>query len=123
VEIAPEDPNNHYKLGLIYDFNKDYENAIASYQKAVELNPGHARALNALGRAYMKTGRLSEAREALEAAKKADPNLVEASILLNNMQDDFRPEPRKQSSRKKVSAKEKKYCRQNRQNRQNKKNN
>ena len=107
VEIAPDDPNNHYKLGLIYDFNKDYENAIASYQKAVELNPGHARALNALGRAYMKTGRLSEAREALEAAKKADPNLVEASILLNNMQDDFRPEPRKQSSRKKASAKKK----------------
>ncbi len=107
VEIAPDDPNNHYKLGLIYDFNKDHENAIASYQKAAELNPGHARALNALGRAYMKTGRLSEAREALEAAKKADPNLVEASILLNNMQDDFRPEPRKQSSRKKATAKKK----------------
>lgn len=108
VEIAPDDPNNHYKLGLIYDFNKDYENAIASYQKATALNPDHARALNALGRAYLKTGRLSEAREALEAAKKADPNLVEASILLNNMQDDFRPEPRKQVSKKKKAVAKKK---------------
>lgn len=105
VEIAPDDPNNHYKLGLIYDFNKDYENAIASYKSAIDLKADHARALNALGRVYMKSGRLSEAREALEAAKNADPNLVEASVLLNNIQDDFNPEPRKLTKKKGKSSK------------------
>lgn len=70
VELSPDDPVNHYKLGLIYDFKKEYDNAIATYKKAIELKPDNARALNALGRLYMKTGRLSEAKEALEAAKK-----------------------------------------------------
>ena len=101
VEVAPDDANNHYKLGLIYDFKKEYDNAIASYKKAVELKPDHARALNALGRIYMKTGRLSEAREALEAAKKADPTMEETAILLNNIRDEFNPVPRKVSKFKK----------------------
>ncbi len=101
VELAPDDPNNHYKLGLIYDFKKEYDNAIASYKKAAELKPDHARALHALGRVYMKTGRLSEAREALEAAKKADPNMEETSVLLNNIRDEFNPAPRKAGKSKK----------------------
>jgi len=95
AELFPEDPNNHYKLGLIYEFRKDYENAIACYKKAIELKPDHARSLNALGRLYMKTGRISEAKEALEAAKKADPTLEEAAVLLSNIRDEFSPEPHK----------------------------
>ena len=105
VELFPDDPNNHYKLGLIYDFNKDYENAIASYKKAVELKPDHTRSLNALGRLYMKTGRLSEAKEVLETAKKSDPNQEESSVLLNNIRDEFNPEPRKIIKRKKSKSK------------------
>lgn len=101
AELTPDDPNNHYKLGLIYDFKKDYENAVANYKKAIEIKGDHARSLNALGRLYMKTGRLSEAREALEAAKKADPAMEETSILLNNIRDEFNPEPRKISKSKK----------------------
>jgi hypothetical protein len=56
---------------------------------------------------YMKTGRLAEAREALEAAKQADPNLVETSILLNNIRDDFNPTPRKSIKSKKSKSKKK----------------
>lgn len=101
VELFPEDVNNHYKLGLIYDFRKEYDNAVGSYKKAIELKPDHARSLNALGRLYMKTGRLPEAREALEAAKKADPNLEETTVLLNNIRDDFDPVPHKIVKKKK----------------------
>lgn len=113
VELFPDDPNNHYKLGLIHEFRKDFESAIASYKKAAELKPDHARSLNALGRLYMKTGRISEAKEILEAAKKADPNLEETTVLLNNIRDEFNPEPRKinknlKSSRSKKSKKGKK---------------
>jgi len=113
VELFPDDPNNHYKLGLIHEFRKDYENAIASYKKAAELKPDHARSLNALGRLYMKTGRISEAKEILEAAKKADPTLEETTVLLNNIRDEFNPEPRKinknlKSSRSKKGKKGKK---------------
>jgi len=105
AELNPDDPNNHYKLGLIYDFRKDYDNAVANYKKAIEIKADHARSLNALGRLYMKTGRLSEARDTLEAAKKADPAMEETSILLNNIRDEFNPEPRKISKVKKNKAK------------------
>lgn len=107
AELFPDDPNNHYKLGLIYDFKKEYENAIASYKKALELKPDHVRSLNALGRLYMKTGRLSEAKEVLEAAKKADPSMEETAVLLNNIRDDFSPEPRKISKSKKIKKNKK----------------
>lgn len=105
VEINPEDPNNHYKLGLIHDFKKDYESAEASYKKSIELKPDHARSLNALGRLYMKAGKLNEAKETLEAAKKADPSMEETSILLSNIRDEFNPEPRKITKGKKSKLK------------------
>jgi hypothetical protein len=37
----------------------------------------------------------------LEAAKKADPTLEETTVLLNNIRDEFNPEPRKISRNKK----------------------
>jgi hypothetical protein len=49
----------------------------------------------------MKTGRLSESREALEAARKADPNMEETAVLLNNIRDEFNPVPRKSFKSKK----------------------
>ena len=52
----------------------------------------------------MKTGRLSEAKETLEAAKKADPTMEETSVLLNNIRDEFNPEPRKITKGKKGTA-------------------
>jgi len=95
AEMYPDDPTNHYKLGLIYEFRKDYESAIASYKKATALKADHARSLTSLGRIYMKTGRIAEAKEALEASRKADPTLEETSILLHNIRDSFDPAPRK----------------------------
>ena len=56
----------------------------------------------------MKTGRLSEAKETLEAAKKADPAMEETSVLLNNIRDEFNPEPRKITKSKKGKSKKSK---------------
>jgi hypothetical protein len=41
----------------------------------------------------------------LEAAKKADPTLEETAVLLNNIRDEFNPEPRKISKAKKGKSK------------------
>jgi tetratricopeptide (TPR) repeat protein len=108
VELNPDDPINHYKLGLIYDFKKEYESAESAYKKSIELKSDNARALNALGRLYMKTGRLAEAKETLEAAKKVDPTIEETTVLLNNIRDEFNPEPQKITKGKKGKAKKSK---------------
>jgi tetratricopeptide (TPR) repeat protein len=88
VDLFPKDPTSHYKLGIMYDFRKDFDSAIAEYLAAIALKGDYAKALNALGKTYFKTGRLDKAREALEAAKKADPNFSEPRELLTSINDD-----------------------------------
>lgn len=85
VELSPGDPNSHFKLGLMYDFRKDYDASIDEYQKALALNGNHAKALNGMGRVYLETGKLEKARIYLEAAKKADPKQLVTHKLLDNL--------------------------------------
>jgi len=95
VEMAPQDANHHYRLGLVYEFQKDYENAAVSYAEAIKNSENNAKALNAMGRIKMKTGHIQEAKEYLEKAKAADPNMEEAALLLNNIRDELAPNPLK----------------------------
>ena len=85
LDKAPDDPQRHYRLGIVYEFRKDYNLAVTEYKKSLELQPDNARMLLALGRTYMKSGRLSESRELLTAAKKADPTLAEPQLLLSSI--------------------------------------
>jgi len=108
VALAPNNPENHYKLGLIQEFNKDYDSAAASYKKALELKPDHAKALNASGRVLMKTGRFNEAKEMMETARKSSPDLEEPAAQLGNIPEEISPEPRVYRSRaSKAHAKKK----------------
>jgi len=101
LELAPEDTNHHYRLGLVYEFQKDYDNASASYAEAIKYKENNAKALNALGRVKMKTGNIQEAKEYLERAKAADPNMEEAALLLSNIRDELTPVTSKYSKSKK----------------------
>lgn len=85
VNLYPDDPDSHFRLGLMYDFRKDYEASVAEYRKALAMKSDHAKALKGIGKVYFKTGKFKEAKEYLVAAKKADPTLVGASELLNNV--------------------------------------
>lgn len=91
LDKAPDDPQRHYRLGIVYEFKKEYDLAITEYKKSIELQPNNARMLLALGRTYMKTGRLSESREMLEASKKADPSLSEPQLLLSSVNSNSQP--------------------------------
>ena len=56
----------------------------------------------------MKSGRIAEAREALETAKKIDPNLEETKVLLGNLHDELTFEPKKGTRKRGRSAKREK---------------
>lgn len=85
VELFPGDPNSHFKLGLMYNFRKNYDASIDQYQKALALKGDHAKALNGMGRVYLETGKFKKARVYLEAAKKADPKQLVTHELLDNL--------------------------------------
>lgn len=115
LDKAPDDPQRHYRLGIVYEFKKEYNLAVSEYKKAIELQPDNARMLFALGRTYMKTGLLSESREMLTAAKKADPTLAGPQLLLSSL--DNSSQPRKKQLRKSVQKTTKKQIVRNKKNR------
>jgi len=85
LEKSPDDPQRHYRLGIVYEIKKEYDPAVTEYLKAIELQPDNAKMQFALGRTYMKTGRLSESREMLEASIKTDPTFAEPQLLLSSI--------------------------------------
>ncbi len=104
LDKAPDDPQRHYRLGIVYEFKKEYNLAVSEYKKAIELQPDNARMLFALGRTYMKTGLLSESREMLAAAKKADPTLAGPQLLLSSLDNSSQPSKKQLRNSGKTSS-------------------
>ncbi len=76
----------YFNLGVEYDKQNRYEEAIEAYKKAIGLNPRYPRAYGALGALWLirKDGRKNEeqAIKYLEKAVQLDPNYVRARYLL-----------------------------------------
>jgi Flp pilus assembly protein TadD len=67
------DPANEYRwfcLGGSYWAAGRVDDAIAAFEKAVKLTPGHAEAWQSLGSCYEKAGRTDDAAAAFEKARK-----------------------------------------------------
>jgi hypothetical protein len=56
----------------------------------------------------MKTGNITEAKQALESANKADPSQEETTVLLSSVKDEFSPEPKKYTKKGKKGKPSKK---------------
>ena len=67
--------NNH---GLAYQEEGDYDRAIESFTKAIELNPNYAEAYNNRGNAYRDDGNFDRAIADYTKAIELKPNFVEA---------------------------------------------
>lgn len=67
-----KDAFNTIELGLVYEFGKDYEQALHYYKKAAELEPDNVYAHNNAGNIYLKTGRLDEAEKELKISEKVE---------------------------------------------------
>lgn len=86
VKSAPEkDPNVHivyYNLASVYDSVGKNDEAIAAYQKAIELRPTEAGYYNNLGNVLARAGKIPEAGQAYEKSATLDP-VNAASAWLN----------------------------------------
>lgn len=73
---TPDDPaREHFEKGVRLSLQKDYEAAIAEYEKSLEYNPQSAPAYNNLGFAYYDKGDIDKAIEAQKKALDIDPQL------------------------------------------------
>jgi TolB-like protein len=82
--------NNYFWRG--YE-KQDFEIAIKMYEKAIELDPGFAKAYLRLSNCYLQLNwfyndknidRLTKSKEAIDAAYKIDPELPDAYLALGN---------------------------------------
>ena len=74
VESQPDWPLGHYLLGLFYLDQEAHEFAVEEFQATLRLDPGNARALADLARAYVGLGQYLEAEEALTRAAESAPD-------------------------------------------------
>ncbi len=74
VRTQPTDALAHYNLGVaLVDEGGPPAAAMARFEEALRLDPGHARALDNLGMVLFRLGRTAEARQRLERALAVDP--------------------------------------------------
>lgn len=74
VELAPLEPDTHCTVGHLMLRRGQPDRAEAAFREALRLEPGNARALNALGLTNMRRGRLVTAAADFGAAVAADPH-------------------------------------------------
>ena len=70
------------ELGNIANKDEKYPEALAHYEAAAQLKPGHAGVQAGCGRVLVKLGRKDEARARFEAALKINPDLESAKKAL-----------------------------------------
>ncbi len=83
MEIAttnPRDADAHYQLGLIYQQRRQYTEAIARFQKAIEIDPSEPDAQFQLGRIAREQGRFEDAIRFLQAAAKLNDKLASSEV-------------------------------------------
>jgi tetratricopeptide (TPR) repeat protein len=78
TELAPNDLEAHYNLGLALTDKGEWDAAIRAYRRALELNPDHGLSWNNLGAALEKQGDMAGAEAAYARAVALNPAHHEA---------------------------------------------
>jgi len=76
IEIDGKLPKPYFQLGIIYNAQKRYGEAIEAYRKALELKPDYAVAWSNMGNIYYFKNDLINAEKFWKESLKYNPNLV-----------------------------------------------
>lgn len=77
LQVAPEDPRVHAKLGFLFFSMSSYDNAIRSFQESVNFDPSVACVFAGMGRAYEAKGDYVQAVSAYKKALDLQPDTEE----------------------------------------------
>lgn len=85
VELAPDNPSLHHKLGTALSLLSDTTGAFAQFEEAVRLSPGFSQAHYSLGVLLATGGKYQEAADRFSTAIRYEPNYVDARLRLGEM--------------------------------------
>ena len=106
VELAPQDPETRYNLGIMLQKLGRLAEAEASYRQAIVLKSDYARAHNNLGITLQELGRLAEAEASYRQAIALKPDFAEPHYNLGiTLQELGRLDEAEASSRQAIALK------------------
>ena len=73
VTLGPTDYDNHWSLGGAYLYNREFDKAVGSYERALHINPGSPGLLADWAEALLLLGRVDEAVDLAERAISRNP--------------------------------------------------
>ena len=82
IDVKPKQ-ETHYELGIAYKDSKMYTEALAEFQKAIDLDPNFIAAHTGLGEVYLEMGQLDDAENAANTALRIDANFQPVRQLLD----------------------------------------
>ena len=82
LEVAPQDPEANYSLGMVFAQTDDTTKAYEYLQRALKARPAYPEALNNLGVLYLVTRRRVEAVESFEQCIRVAPGFDQAYLNL-----------------------------------------
>ena len=77
--LDPQNPFSHAMLGAIHQMQKQFEPAVQSYSRAIELYPNEVNTLTNRGECHLSLGHLEEAASDFRAAISLDPDAKNVS--------------------------------------------
>jgi tetratricopeptide (TPR) repeat protein len=80
--LEPHSERSHLLLGDIYVQRERYDDALAEYQKALDISPNDPAALLGLASAYFRNGNVSETVETAQLALNQLPDDPEVNLLM-----------------------------------------
>jgi tetratricopeptide (TPR) repeat protein len=86
VPVADRSPRMEFTLGAAYDQLKQPKDAIAAYQRAVDLDSSDLRTLEALAQALLNNDQYDEALKQYRQLAEADPGNAEAFVHIAEIQ-------------------------------------
>ncbi len=91
-------PQTHCELGIVYRNAKMHKEAVAEFQKAIDLDPNFVAAHTNLGGIYLEMERLDDAEQAAKAALRIDALSHPARQLLDAIKEARPPAPERTES-------------------------
>ena len=81
LKIDPKDPEAYFVFAQVEENEKNWRSAFANYQRTVELNPDHEKALLKLAKFYLEGRAVNKVLEMAERVLAKVPGQVEAEAL------------------------------------------
>lgn len=85
IKIEPNDPENYYQAGFIFEERAKTDQAVKFYKKCLELSPNHSNTHLRLGLLYYRAKRNLEAKQELETALRSSPDNYGANFYLGRI--------------------------------------